>query len=107
VVWTEGKRTNASSAYLILTDEGGLDSWRHLVIRHAPAVLEEVKRHGGNVDTIVFAIRNSVLLRDTFSRHAAITGFSIAQMREIAAASPDVAERLVQQHAWSFGEYPK
>ena len=112
-IFVEGKGGNPSLLYLVFT-EAKADSARlkALVVEQANAALRaaaehkfegaahegEKPKHKGNV---VFLVRNS---RD--DRRGFISGFSITQLQEIAAANPNDATKLIATHAWSLGEFP-
>ena len=115
VVLVEGKPPRISLLYVVLTDPEAethrkLDD---LVLKHAAAALREAAMHkfkgttegddrpryDGNIVFLVRATREQ--------RQGVATGFSVEQLRAIAAAEPERARKLVTVHAWSPGELPE
>ena len=94
--------------YVVLTEpKANKDKLVDLVLKYGPAALREAAEHKFEGATkgdekpkykgnLVFLVRNS---RD--ARRGAHTGFSVEQLREVVAANPDAARKLVGEHAWS------
>ena len=120
VILVKAKEPDSSSLYVVLTQSrADLDPTAYhdklceLVVKQSKAAIQvatehkfqgttkanELPKHQGNV---VFLVRVSAKALDGYS-----TGFTVEQLREIAAASPEEGERLVRVHAWAlFGKIP-
>jgi len=111
VILVKGKEPDPSLLYLVLTQpKADLDKLCELVVKHAKAAIQAATEHKfqGTTKTnekpkyqgnIVFLVRASTKAPDG---HA--TGFTVEQLREIAAASPEDGKRLVRRHAWALAE---
>jgi hypothetical protein len=114
VILVEGKGQNPSLLYLVLTQPNADHAkLNEVVVQYVNAALrvaaaehrfegadkgDKTLKHKGNV---VFLVRNS---RD--DRRGATTGFSVEQLREIAAATPAGGRELASRHAWKLGTIP-
>jgi hypothetical protein len=112
IVWVQRKEPHVSLLYLVVPEyTTEVAKYNELVVRHAKDALRAAEKITTKDATgvswfagkfnVVFVIRH-----DKAGRSGAATGFSGEQLREIAAARPDVALRLVDQHAWGLAKLP-
>ena len=111
VVLVKGKEPDASALYVVLTQpKADLDKLCELVVKHAEPAIQAATEHKFQGTTkanekpkyqgnIVFLVRASTKAPD-----GSATGFTVEQLREIAAAGPEDGKRLVRRHAWALSE---
>jgi hypothetical protein len=106
-----GKNPRTATLRLVLTVP--LGDRGDVVARYAGAALREAARHkfagtdfGGGLPRYDDVGVTFFLRERPGDRFGAYTGFSIEQLREIAAAKPKEARRLAGRHAWAFKKLP-